>query len=43
MNASRLIHFPASGLGLMRVPNLTRLQDGGGFPLSLVSGAGPRP
>ena len=34
MNASRLVNFPASGLGLTRVSNLPRLQNGGGFPLS---------
>lgn len=37
LNASRLVHFPASGLGLTGVFNLTRLQDGGGFPLPVWS------
>ena len=33
VNTSRSVHFPASGLGLRGVFDLTRLQDGGGFPL----------
>lgn len=37
VNTSRSVHFPASGLGLTGVFNLTRLQDGGGFPLPVWS------